>query len=166
MIIKNTMMDDICAVIGLNATLHLVAWVGGENLYIPNKLDKNHLLSKLIGLDIALRLCNEWPSQIIQVPTFRAFEDLQKRKQIVRMFEMGFCVSEISTNFNMTTRRVEQICREFEAVGLTGGAGSKVPKVKEGAHQLLLPGLDGGGVEKASRSGGGWPEAMAYKIPV
>ena len=163
MIIKNTMMDDICAVIGLNATLHLVAWSGGENLYIPNKIDASHFLSRLIGLDIARRLCNEWPSQVIQIPTLRGFEDLQKRKQIVRMFEMGFGISEIATNFQMTTRRVEQICRDFERAGLTGGAGCQVPKVKDDGHQMALPGLDDlQGMKNPSRSG--WPVEMAYKI--
>lgn len=167
MIIKNTILEDICAVIGLNATVHLVVWFGDtNNLYIPNRVNANHFLSRLIGFENARRLCAEWPAQIVQIPSFRGFEDLQKRKQIVRMYEMGFGYREIATNFKMTMRRVEQICREFEGAGLSDGARHQAPKVRDDLDQLLLPGLDElPGIKNASRAGAGWPEEMPYKIP-
>ena len=142
MIIKNTMIDDICSVIGFNATMHLVSWVGGENLYIPYKVNLNekHLLSKLLGINIAIKLCDEWPSQVIQVPTLRSFDDLRKRKKIVRMFEMGYSTREIAANFQMTRRRAEQIRREFDDVGMIGVRKSSDEKYDY--QQMILPGID------------------------
>jgi hypothetical protein len=158
--IPNTTLDDICAVIGLNATVHLVVWFGDDNsLYVPDKVDGEHFLARLIGLENATRLSAEWPSQIIHIPSFRAYEDLLKRKQIGRQFEMGFGSREIATQFRVTERRVQQICRELESAGLIPVIGptekSKKPFRKGWALQKLK------GSNAATTS---WPSLTRYKI--
>lgn len=117
--IQNTTLDDLSAVIGFSATLHLAAWFGdGNNLYVPDAVEEGQLLVKLVGLPNAQRLSAEWGRQHLAVPSLRSYDDLVKRRQIGRMFEKGFGSREISSHFRMTERRVQQICRELETVGL------------------------------------------------
>ena len=158
--IPNTTLDDICAVIGLNATVHLVVWFGDDNsLYVPEKVDDDHFLSRLIGLKNAVRLSAEWPSQIIHIPSFRAYEDLLKRKQIGRQFEMGFGSREIATQFRVTERRVQQICRELEANGLIPVIGP-TEKIKK-PFRNAPPTRSRKGNNAATTS---WPSLTRYKI--
>lgn len=118
--IQNTTLDDISAVIGFSATLHLAAWFGGgnHNVYVPDKVEEGQLLVKVVGLVNAQRLSAEWGRQHIVVPSLRNYEDLVVRRQIGRMFERGFGSREIASHFRVGERRVQQICRELEAVGL------------------------------------------------
>ena len=116
---SNTTLDDISAVIGFTGALHLSAWFGGgNNLYIPDTIDDGHFIARLLGLKNAQRLVDEWSNQHLTVPSMKTYAELLKRKQIGRQFEMGFGSREIATQFRMTERRVQQICRELEAAGL------------------------------------------------
>lgn len=117
---QNTTLDDISAVIGFSATLHLAAWFGGgnHNVYVPDNVEDGQLLVKLVGLDLAQRLSAEWGRQHIVVPSLRNYDDLVVRRQIGRMFERGFGSREIASHFRLGERRVQQICRELESVGL------------------------------------------------
>lgn len=159
--ITNTTLDDICALVGMNATLHLVVWFGGQGIYIPEIANKESLLVRLIGLRNAEKLSAEWPCERLHIPTFRAYEDLQKRKHIGRQFEMGFSSSEIANSFRMTERRVQQICRELEVAGLIEIVGPPTRK-KEAS------GLGGVKVKREKGRAPGhrisWPSSITYKI--
>lgn len=134
MLAPNNTLDDISAVIGFTATLHLSAWFGGgNNLFIPEKVDENHFLSRLIGLQNAQKLVDEWGNEHISVPSMQTYHDLLQKKQIGRLFEMGFGSREIANHFRRTERRVQQICRELEAAGLIAVVG---PAVEEKRKKL------------------------------
>lgn len=119
MALNNTTLDDICAVIGLSATVRLAAWFGGlARLYVPNTVNDGQLLVKLVGMPAAKRMTSEWGGIHICVPHLTAYEDELCRNMIGRMAETGFSTREIARHARMTARRVQQICRELEQAGL------------------------------------------------
>jgi hypothetical protein len=161
--IPNTTLDDICALIGMNATLHLVVWFGGQGIYIPEVANENSLLVRLIGLSNAQKLSKEWPCERLHIPTFRAYEDLQKRKSIGRQFEMGFSSTEIANSFRMTERRVQQICRELEVAGLIDIVGPPTRKKAAAAFNgVRAKQKKGDANSKVHRIS--WPSSITYKI--
>jgi hypothetical protein len=132
MLAPNNTLDDIAAVIGFTAALHLAAWFGGgNNLFIPEKVDEEHFLARLIGLRNAQKLVDEWGNEHISVPSMNTYNELLKKKQIGRLFEMGFGSREIAGQFRMTERRVQQICRELEAKGLIAVVGPVIAQMRK-----------------------------------
>ena len=64
----NTTIDDVCATIGFSATIRLVGWFGGSNVYVPEQVDDGHKLAAVLGISAARALCSEFGSQTIWVP--------------------------------------------------------------------------------------------------
>jgi hypothetical protein len=117
--LKNTTLDDVAAVIGFSATLRLAAWFGdGGNLYVPEKINADQVLARLIGVSAAQRLCDEWGGEHLALPRLTAYEDDVKRRVVGRMLEQGFSTREVSTHIRMSERRIQQIARELESAGL------------------------------------------------
>lgn len=115
----NNTLDDICAVVGLSATVRLAAWFGGLlHLYVPKEVADDQLLVKLIGLPAARRMTKEWGGLTITVPRLTNYEDEMMRNLIGRMIETGFKVREIARHTRMSQRRVQQVCRDLEIAGL------------------------------------------------
>lgn len=143
---QNTTLDDISAVIGFTSALRLSAWYGdgnggGKILYIPDKATEDHFLSRLLGLENAKRLSAAWGNESLSVPSARIYDDLRKRKQIGREFEMGFGSREIAGHFRMTERRVQQICRELEVAGLISVAGPATRPAKKEREIAVSPSI-------------------------
>ena len=115
-----TTLEDISAVIGFTATLRLSAWFGDGtgNAYVPQVAEDGQLLVRLIGLSAAKALSKEWGGEHLAVPRLRDYEDDMRKKLIGRMFQRGFGSREIAAHLRISERRVQQICRELEAVGL------------------------------------------------
>lgn len=117
--LKNTTLDDVAAVIGFSATLRLAAWFGdGGNLYVPEKINAEQVLARLIGVSAAQRLCDEWGGEHLALPRLTAYEDDVKRRVVGRMLEQGFSTREVSTHIRISERRIQQIARELESAGL------------------------------------------------
>ncbi len=117
--IKNNTLDDISAVIGLSATVRLAAWFGGlSRLYVPSTVEDGQLLVKLIGMPAAKRMTTEWGGTFLVVARLTTYEDELLRNMIGSMFEAGLSIRKIARHSRMTPRRVQQICRELEQVGL------------------------------------------------
>jgi hypothetical protein len=117
---SKTTLEDISAVVGLTATLRLSAWFGNglSNAYVPHEAAEGQLIVKLIGLPAAKALSKEWGGEHLAVPRLRDYEDDMRKKAIGRMFERGFGSREIAAHLRITERRVQQICRELEQLGL------------------------------------------------
>lgn len=65
---KNSVLDDLCPVVGYTATTVLAAWYGGTELYVPAEFKPDHILSKLLGDSAAKRLIAEYPAQYVFIP--------------------------------------------------------------------------------------------------
>lgn len=117
--LKATTLDDIAAVVGFSAALRLSAWYGDiGSVYVPKDVSEEQNLSRLIGVSAATRLSAEWGGELLSVPSINAYEDDVKRRTIKRMLERGFGAREVSNYVKLSERRVQQICRELEMIGL------------------------------------------------
>lgn len=117
--IQNSTLDDISAVVGFSAALRLCAWFGDAgNLYVPAKAEPGQLLVKLIGLSAATHLSAEWGQQHVAVPRLRGYEDDVRRRRVERCIARGFSCRDVAGLERISERRVQQICRELEAMGL------------------------------------------------
>lgn len=118
---ENTMLDDISAVVGLTATVTLSAWFGGlGNLWVPLDAVDGQLLVRLIGMPAARRMTQEWGGTFLSIPPLTAYQAETQRHLIGRMSDKGFAISEIARHVGLSPRRVQQVCRELEQVGLIG----------------------------------------------
>jgi hypothetical protein len=125
---KNTTLDDLAAVIGFSATIRLAAWFGGlSNVWVPPVVEEGQLLVRLIGMSAALRMSAEWGRAHIAVPPLSAYEDEMTRRLVGRLAEKGFSTREIARHNRMGERRVQQICRELEQIGLIKVVVPKTP---------------------------------------
>jgi hypothetical protein len=118
MSLRNTTLDDLAAVVGFTATLRISAWYANTNLWVPQKLDAEHPLAKLIGESAAKRLSQEWGGSFLSVPRLKNYEDDERRRIIARMLESGISTNEIAAFVRLGERRVQMICRELEVEGL------------------------------------------------
>ena len=121
---QNTTLDDLSAVIGFTATLRLAAWYGnGNNLYVPEKVEDGQVLVRLVGRSAAERLAQEFGREWIAVPRITCYEEDVRRQRIGSMLEKGFSTREVSRHERMSERRIQQVCRELEQLGLIAPVG-------------------------------------------
>lgn len=122
--LQNTTLDDIAAVIGFTATVRLSAWYGaGNNLYVPDKVEDDQVLVRLLGRSAAKRLTQAFGREWLAVPRIVGYEEDTRRQRIGRMLEKGFSTREVSRHERISERRVQQLCRELEQAGLIAPIG-------------------------------------------
>ena len=146
----NTILDDISAVIGLSATLKLVAWYGDgvSNLYVPAVAADGQLLPKIIGLAASKLLSNEWPGQHLHIPRLHNYQIEMRKRDIARRLERGESLREIASQLDMSERRVSQIKDDLRRAGLL--AVPQAAKATESVAALLgLPSAPAGGTTAA-----------------
>lgn len=133
---KNTTLDDIAAEIGLTATLRISAWFGGDHCYVPAAVEDGQLLVRLIGMSAARKLTLAFPGEHLPIPPLTQYELDLRARQIGKMLMKGFSTREVSNIMRMTERRVQQICRDLEMVGLIDPVGpSKKSGLPKGVYQ-------------------------------
>lgn len=117
--IQNTTLDDLSAVIGYTATNRIRTWFAGENLYVPVEMTDDCFLARLLGLDLARRLSAEWPGEHIAVPlNLRERDPDYWRSRIWRYVRDGMDLKDVAEQLAISERRVQQIVRELEQVGI------------------------------------------------
>lgn len=114
----NTTFDDLAGVIGFTATLRIAAWYGGQNLYIPAQPDETMQIVKLVGLPCAKRLAESWGTETIAVPTMWAYEEDQRNRLVGNLLNRGMSPKDIARDMGVTERRVQQIRRVLEEMGV------------------------------------------------
>lgn len=125
--LQKTTLEDISAVIGFTATLRLSAWFGDRTspCYVPSVAAEGQLIARLVGLPAAKALSKEWGGEHIAVARVLEYEQDIRKKAVGRMFEKGFGSREIAAHLRISERRVQQICRELEVVGLIAIVGPR-----------------------------------------
>lgn len=117
---KNTTLDDLAAIVGFTATVKLSMWFGSKthNLYVPQVATEDHLLAKLIGLSAMRRLVMEFGGGFLSVPGLHGVF-VEGRNSLIRdRLLAGVGTREIAAETGLTERRVLQLRREFEHMGL------------------------------------------------
>lgn len=114
---KNTVLDDLCPIVGYTATTVLAAWYGGTELYVPADFKPDHVLSKLIGESAAKRLVAEYPGQYVFIPK-NAIATRYSRWRIIRdMLLAGSNTRGISQATGMSVKGICLIRRVLEGMG-------------------------------------------------
>lgn len=119
--IKNTILDDISAVIGFTATSVIAAWYGrnGSSLYIPESPKTPNHLQRLIGQPAYERLVGAFPGmQIRNIPTNRVYTAYLRRRQVFDMLKDGIDIESICQATELSTTHIINLRREFEEVGV------------------------------------------------
>ncbi|WP_416819953.1 hypothetical protein [Delftia tsuruhatensis] len=121
---QNTTLDDIASIIGFSATLRLSAWYGnGNNLYVPTTVEEGQVLVLLIGRSAAERLSQEFGGDHLAVPRIVSYDEDCRRQRVATMLSRGFSTREVSRIERVSERRIQQICRELEQVGIIAPLG-------------------------------------------
>ena len=106
---KNTVLDDIAAIIGLRPTLILCAWWGGKNIVVPAVRPERSLLGRVIGETAVKRLFEAYPGEQIFVPRLTWVSEIGHARQIYNLRKTGFDDDEIARLMVISIRRVKRL---------------------------------------------------------
>lgn len=116
---KNASIDDVCACIGFSATVRLIEWYGGRNIYVPEVFDPDHPLVKLLGEPAMRALSQEFGSDTFWVPEDvwgQYSQAVRVQKAVARLLQQGARIGEVAEALNMSRRQVERIRNGLEAI--------------------------------------------------
>jgi len=107
---------DMVAIIGVEASLQLVAHFGGSTLEIPADpfgRGKNAFanLECALGHDAAVKLCKAYAYERVYVPRRAAELRAQRNQKIVREFNAGVSVPELTKRHHLSDRWVWRILK-------------------------------------------------------
>lgn len=103
-------LQDIKEVVGPGAAFILAEEYGGGAVYVPYRIRDNHPLVELIGMDKACRLAETFGGDKLHIPKVDAIERQFRTRRIVKLRQAGRTVASLAREFNLTCRRVRQIC--------------------------------------------------------
>ena len=103
-------LQDIKAHVGLGAALVLAEEYGGGAVYVPSRVRDGQVLARLIGPEKARRLSDAYGGDKLHVPKVDAIERQFRTRRIVTLRKAGRTVASLAREFNLTCRRVRQIC--------------------------------------------------------
>lgn len=114
---SNTTLDDIAAVIGFSATLRLAACYGGSRVHVPVEVSEKNAIAKSIGVQAARKLATEWgdPNEALSVPTLRRVDMALRDARMLGLFREGADCDTVANATGFSTRRVQQLRKDFEA---------------------------------------------------
>jgi hypothetical protein len=117
----NSTIDDVCALVGFSATVRLITWYGGSNLYVPTAPGEDHLLKALLGENSLARLIEEFGGTTVWVPSSLSGQhtaaDALKR-QVRDLMLKGHGSRVIAEIVGTSQRQVQRIARDLEEAGL------------------------------------------------
>lgn len=97
--------------VGDSAARTLVHVYPGARVYIPKpeRLDASHPIATLIGVPLALRLCDEFGGALLVVPTPLAIRQAGRDARIVQMWRSGKTARSLALHFGIDERSVYRI---------------------------------------------------------
>lgn len=96
--------------LGEAATAKLVEkYGGGSRVYIPLKVEHNHPLAELLGLEAAQFLGDEYGGLSIEIPRNVALQREQRNRLIFADWQAGMNKAEIALKHKLTTRYIRKI---------------------------------------------------------
>ena len=117
MLNQNTIIDDVCGLIGFSATVRLIEWYGGRHVYIPEHATDDHPLALLLGCSALRALSSELGSTMVWVPRDVAGKrkrGIQTKKAVARLLSQGCIVEQAAASLGVSTRQVRRIAQELK----------------------------------------------------
>jgi hypothetical protein len=109
-------LRHIAAIIGLQATLLLVRNYGGVRLYVPVTIAPDHILAKLIGFELAVKLAAEFGGMDhFDIPRAAGALRVVRNRDIVEKFVKGKTLRQLALEYLMTERAIQKILAECGA---------------------------------------------------
>ncbi len=103
-------LRQIAAVVGLQATLLLVRNYGGVRLYVPVNMTPDHILSKLIGFELALKLAAAFGGMDhFDIPRAAGALRVVRNRDIAEKFIKGKTLRQLALEFCMTERGIVKV---------------------------------------------------------
>ena len=103
-------LQDLKELVGPGAALILAEEFGGGDVYVPTRIREDHPLVRLIGQDRVRSLSLVYGGDKLHVPKADAIERQFRTRRIVSLRRTGRTVASLAREFNLTCRRVRQIC--------------------------------------------------------
>lgn len=109
---RSDALDEICATVGFSATISLMRWFGGSNIYVPKKKGSDRMLSSIIGRMACNRMVDVFAGETLWIP-----EDLSGRykaaderlRGIARMIRSGASRKHIADSMGISLRSVDRV---------------------------------------------------------
>ena len=114
----NTILEDIGAEIGYNATANLCGWFGGKWIWVPAEASPGHQIAKVIGNLAFERLVRGFGNQRVFIPKDTHQSVVRLRRRIYDMVRLGNPTAAIAEELGVTMRHVQIVRRELENTGL------------------------------------------------
>lgn len=100
------LLNRIADVAGERAALILGREKAGLQIYIPEKVNADHWLAQLVGLDAAKALAQEWGSKHIVVPPAMTGDKRRRATTIAELIEKGYSNNQIVQLTGVSRRTV------------------------------------------------------------
>ena len=109
-------LRHIAAIVGLQATLLLVRNYGGVRLYVPVNMTPGHILAKLVGFELALKLSAEFGGMDhFDIPRASGALRVVRNREIVEKFIKGKTLRLLALEYLMTERAIQKILADCGA---------------------------------------------------
>lgn len=117
--LPNTVLEDISAEIGFNATMALAGWFGGNSIRIPIEASPNNEIAKVIGYLPFSRLVSAYAGQHIHIPKGEmATAIFRRRRQVRDLLRSGKSAQQTAETVGVTVTWIFAIRRDLELAGL------------------------------------------------
>jgi hypothetical protein len=102
-----SVLRDMAGIIGLQATLKIVKHYGGVRLYVPRSMSPEHILSRIIGFEAAIKLAGEFGGMDhFDIPRAVAAIRATRNAEMSEKFRKGKTLRELAIEYAMTERGV------------------------------------------------------------
>ena len=104
-------LRDIVDLVGVQAAVRLVENFGGlTKLYVPKRVDEDHVLAKKLGLKTARALAEEYGGdEIRNIPRCLASIRAVRNARIRGAFDAGASAASLALRFGLTERQIWNI---------------------------------------------------------
>jgi hypothetical protein len=108
---RSKTMQSVVDAVGEHAARSLVHVYASTRIFIPTapNLDPNHPVAKLLGMPLALRLCEKLGSSYLSIPTPESINTVVRDEQIFRRWCAGRSTRGLARDYAMSERRIQQI---------------------------------------------------------
>lgn len=108
-------LQQVADIIGLQAALVLVKHYGGVRLYVPIQMTPEHILSRLIGFETALKLSKEFGGMDhFDIPRATGALRVVRNRQIADKYVKGKTLRQLALEYFMTERGIVKILAGVE----------------------------------------------------
>lgn len=101
-------LQEICGLIGIQATMAIVQEYGGLRLYVPQEIPQDHPLMRLVGVCNAIAIVDEFGGLTLEIP--RAEAAIRRvRDTEIRTMSAALSHRELAIKYKTTERHIRRI---------------------------------------------------------